>query len=159
MERLPIFNCNSFKIQPSTSYRHFAGSDKSEEQSMNSIFGNNISMAEKTLDYLWSKQRITTNNIANVDTPGYKAQYVTFEDEFRRRLMNGKTGTSKDISNIIDNSRYFVRNTNDESARMDGNNVNTDVENVELARATLQYQYEVSALNSEITRLRTIIKG
>lgn len=126
---------------------------------MNSIFGNNISMAEKSLDYLWSKQRITMNNIANGDTPGYKAQYVTFEDEFRKRLTAGKTGTSKDIANIIGNSRYFIRNTNDESARMDGNNVNTDVENVELARTTLQYQYEMNALNSEITRLRTFIKG
>ncbi len=126
---------------------------------MNSIFGNNISMAEKSLDYLWSKQRITMNNIANGDTPGYKAQYVTFEDEFRKRLTAGRTGTSKDIANIIGNSRYFVRNTNDESARMDGNNVNIDVENVELARTTLQYQYEMNALNSEITRLRTFIKG
>ncbi len=126
---------------------------------MNSIFGNNISMAEKSLDYLWSKQRITMNNIANGDTPGYKAQYVTFEDEFRKRLTAGKTGTSKDIANIIGNSRYFIRNTNDESARMDGNNVNMDVENVELARTTLQYQYEMNALNSEITRLRTFIKG
>jgi flagellar basal-body rod protein FlgB len=126
---------------------------------MNSIFGNNISMAEKSLDYLWSKQRITMNNIANGDTPGYKAQYVTFEDEFRKRLTAGRAGTSKDIANIIGNSRHIVRNTNDESARMDGNNVNMDVENVELARTTLQYQYEMNALNSEITRLRTFIKG
>ena len=126
---------------------------------MNSIFGNNISMAEKSLDYLWLKQRVTMNNIANVDTPGYKSQYVTFEDEFRRRLLAGKAGTSGDINNIIGGSRYFVRNTNDESARMDGNNVNADVESVELARTTLQYQYELNALNSEISRLRTVIKG
>lgn len=126
---------------------------------MNLIFGNNISMAEKTLDYLWSKQKVTLNNIANGDTPGYKAQYVTFEDELRKRLMAGKTGTSQDISNIIGNSRHFIRNTDNESARMDGNNVNMDVENVELARTTLQYQYELNAFNSEISRLRTIIKG
>ncbi len=126
---------------------------------MNLIFGNNISMAEKTLDYLWSKQNVTLNNIANGDTPGYKAQYVTFEDELRKRLMAGKNGTSQDISNIIGNSRHFIRNTDNESARMDGNNVNMDVENVELARTTLQYQYELNAFNSEISRLRTIIKG
>lgn len=126
---------------------------------MNAIFGNSISMAEKTLDYLWSKQQTTLNNIANGDTPGYKAKYVTFEDEFRKRLMAGKRGTSADIGNIIHGSRYYVRNTNDESARVDGNNVNMDVENVELARTTLQYEYELNALNSDISRLRTIIKG
>ncbi len=126
---------------------------------MNTIFGNNIAMAEKSLDYLWTKQKVTMNNIANDDTPGYKAQYVTFEDEFRRRLTAVRNGTSRDVSNMIRGSRYSIRNTLDESARMDGNNVNTDVESVELARTTLQYQYELNALNSEISRLRTVIKG
>ena len=122
---------------------------------MNSIFGNSISMAEKSLDYLWAKQTTTLNNIANGETPGYKAKYVKFEDEFRNRLAAARKGTSADISN----SRYFIRNTKEESARLDGNNVNVDVENVELARTTLQYQYELNSLNSDISRLRTIIKG
>jgi flagellar basal-body rod protein FlgB len=126
---------------------------------MNAIFGNSISMAEKSLDYLWSKQQTTLNNIANGETPGYKAKYVTFEDEFRNRLSAAKRGTSADIGNMINGSRYYVRNTKDESARADGNNVNMDVENVELARTTLQYQYELNSLNSDISRLRTIIKG
>ncbi|PPK78727.1 flagellar basal-body rod protein FlgB [Lacrimispora xylanisolvens] len=126
---------------------------------MNSIFGNSISMAEKSLDYLWAKQTTTLNNIANGETPGYKAKYVKFEDEFRNRLAAARKGTSADIGNVISNSRYFIRNTNEESARLDGNNVNVDVENVELARTTLQYQYELNSLNSDISRLRTIIKG
>nr|WP_312430346.1 flagellar basal body rod protein FlgB [Lacrimispora sp.] len=126
---------------------------------MNGIFGNSISMAEKTLDYLWSKQQVTLNNIANGETPGYKARYVTFEDEFRKRLLAGREGTSKDIGEAISSSRHYTHETRDESARMDGNNVNTDVENVELARTTLQYQYQLSALNSEVSRLRTVIKG
>lgn len=126
---------------------------------MNSIFGNSISMAEKSLDYLWAKQTTTLNNIANGETPGYKAKYVKFEDEFRNRLAAARKGTSADIGNTISNSRYFIRNTNEESARLDGNNVNVDVENMELARTTLQYQYELNSLNSDISRLRTIIKG
>ena len=126
---------------------------------MNSIFGNSISMAEKSLDYLWAKQTTTLNNIANGETPGYKAKYVKFEDEFRNRLSAAKKSTSGDIGKIIDGSRYHVRNTKEESARLDGNNVNVDVENVELARTTLQYQYELNSLNSDISRLRTIIKG
>ncbi len=126
---------------------------------MNGIFGNSISMAEKTLDYLWSKQQVTLNNIANGETPGYKARYVTFEDEFRKRLLAGREGTSKDIGEAISSSRHYTHETKEESARMDGNNVNMDVENVELARTTLQYQYQLNALNSEVSRLRTVIKG
>lgn len=126
---------------------------------MNGIFGNNMAMAEKSLDSLWARQKITMNNIANVNTPGYKAQYVTFEDEFRRRLLMGREGTSGDVNSIIGSSRYFVKNTRNESARMDGNNVNADAESVELARTTLQYQYELTAFSSEINRLRSVIKG
>lgn len=126
---------------------------------MNAIFGNNMMMAEKSLDYLWARQQVTLNNIANVDTPGYKAQYVTFEDEFRKRLLAGREGTSDDVNNIMENSRYYIKNTRDESARMDENNVNMDAESVELARTTLQYQFELNAFNSEISRLRTVIKG
>ncbi len=126
---------------------------------MNGIFGNSISMAEKALGNLWSRQQVTLNNIANVETPGYKARYVTFEDEFRKRLQAGKQGTSDDIGNIISSSRYFTHDTKDQSARMDGNNVNQDVEQVELVRTTLQYQYQLNALNSEVTRLRAVIKS
>ncbi|WP_333650816.1 flagellar basal body rod protein FlgB [Lacrimispora sp.] len=128
---------------------------------MNGIFGNSISMAEKALGHLWSRQQVTLNNIANVETPGYKARYVTFEDEFRRRLQTGRqgAGTSRDMGNIINSSRYFIHDTKNESARMDGNNVNLDVENVELARTNLQYQYQLNALNSEVSRLRTVIKS
>lgn len=126
---------------------------------MSAIFGNTLSLAESSLDHLWSRQRITLNNIANNDTPGYKAKYVTFEDELRKRLTAARSGTSQDVSSAIRGSRFYVHNTRDESARMDGNNVNVDVENVELVRATLQYQYEISVFNGDINRLRSVLKA
>lgn len=43
------------------------------------MFGNTISMMEKSMDYLWKKQEVTANNIANVDTPGYRRKRVNFE--------------------------------------------------------------------------------
>ena len=50
-----------------------------------SMYGNGIGLAEKLLDYLWGRENITLNNIANVDTPGFKAQYVTFEEELKKK--------------------------------------------------------------------------
>ena len=55
---------------------------------MAGIYGNGIGLTEKMLDYLWARQSITLNNIANVDTPGFKAQYITFEEELAKRLKN-----------------------------------------------------------------------
>lgn len=128
--------------------------------SMSFIIGNTVSMSEKSLDFLWQKQQVTMNNIANIDTPGYKSKYVTFEEEFSNKLKAASmTGNRQEISNIIHEAGTTVRNTNPESARLDGNDVNTDTENVELARTTLQYQYLLNSVNSDIARYRTVIKG
>lgn len=126
---------------------------------MNEIFGNSILMTEKSLDFLWKKQQITMNNIANNDTPGYKTQYVTFEEEFQNTLRNAMISKdSKKIRDSIMNSNYRVC-TSSEETRMDGNGVNLEVENMELTRAALQYQYSLNTLNSDIARLRMVIKG
>lgn len=126
---------------------------------MSSIFGNAMPMAEKSLNFLWAKQQVTLNNLANNDTPGYKAKYVTFEEEFRKRLTDARAGTSADIRRAINSAGYTVHDTANETARLDGNNVVVDSENVELVRSALQYQYVINSFNSDVTRLRTVIKG
>lgn len=124
------------------------------------LFGNSISMAEKSLDFLWAKQKVISNNIANVDTPGYKTQYVTFEETFKSKLQAAaKTGDQQEVRRAIDSARWQVNDTKNETSRLDGNNVDADVEISELTRAVLQYQYQLHSINSNITRLRTAIKG
>ena len=51
---------------------------------MMDLYGNGLLLGEKTLDSLWMRQNLTMNNIANVDTPGFKSQYMTFENELAR---------------------------------------------------------------------------
>lgn len=112
------------------------------------------------MEYLWAKQQVTLQNLANVDTPGYKSKYVTFEDEFRTRLQNAAvTNNDGQVSEAIENSHYVVNDTGDESARLDENNVDADVESVELSRTALQYMYTAQAITSDIARLRAAIKG
>ena len=124
------------------------------------LFGNNIALAEKSMEYLWGKQQITLQNLANVDTPGYKSKYVTFEDEFNTRLKQASlTRDDEKIADAIEGSHLVVHDTGEESARLDENNVDADVESVELSRATLQYMYTAQAITSDIARLRLVIKG
>ena len=93
---------------------------------MNLMFGNSISMTSKSLDFLWAKQLTIAHNLSNVDTPGYKSKYVTFEDEFRNRLKLADTsGNAARTRSIIENSSYTVNET-ESSARLDENNVNAD---------------------------------
>lgn len=115
---------------------------------------------EKSLNYLWRKQQVTTHNIANVDTPGYKAKYVTFEDELQSRLNKLNQGaTSSQIRRTVNQVNPKIQESKGETARLDGNNVDMDVEQVELARTTMQYQYLLDSVNKDISRLRTIIRG
>ncbi len=125
---------------------------------MLAIFGNTIPMAEKALDYQWKKQEVTADNISNADTPTYKKKHITFEETFRKRLQEASlahSGTS--MRNAIDSSGYQIYERSD-SARIDGNNVNVDVEMTELVRTTLQYQYLLQAVNADFSRLRSVIK-
>lgn len=123
------------------------------------MFGNTVSMAQKALDYLWKKQEVTSDNIANVDTPGYKRKYTSFEDTFRRRLAAAsRLDDNTAVRRAIDTADYQIYERTD-SARVDENNVNLDYEYTELARTTLHYQYLLQSVNGDITRYRTAVKG
>ena len=126
---------------------------------MSSIFGNEFLMTNKALDFVWKQQQLTVNNIANVDTPNYKAQHISFEDEFKNRLNHAmKSGDSSTMEQAITQTKARVVASNN-SKRVDGYGVDMDVENVELVKTTLQYQYLVQAFNSDYNRLRTVIRG
>ena len=73
---------------------------------MSGLYGNGIGLTETVLDYLWGRQNITLNNIANVDTPGFKAQYVTFEEELAKKIQNaGGADGRKTRSHQVKQSR------------------------------------------------------
>lgn len=129
---------------------------------MNGMFGNDVQLSEKVLDHLWQRQQITADNIANVDTPGYKAKYLTFEDELADRIKKSQksgSGAKKDISDAIDSSTAVVHTTANESSRLDGNSVDMDQEQVDLAKTALEYQYMVNAVSSDLKRLDSAAKS
>lgn len=127
---------------------------------MINIFGNSMPMSSKSLDFLWTKQKVISNNIANVDTPGYKSKYVTFEETFRNRIVAAAKSEEKaSMPRAINNSGWVVHNTNDETARADGNNVQLDTEMMEMTRTALQYQHLISSVNGDVQRFTTAIRG
>ena len=129
---------------------------------MDWLNNNSMLLAQKTLDVTWRKQNLALDNIANVDTPGYKAKYALFEDELRSKLkrFEGRTGFKNgEIRDAIRSSRIQVRQSDEESIRLDGNNVNLDVEELEVARNTYQYQFALRQISDELSRLRTAIEG
>lgn len=128
---------------------------------MSGIYGNGVLLTEKALDYLWGRQTLTLNNIANVDTPGFKSQYVSFENEMAQRIQKAanRKNPSTGIADAIDHSQARLQTTWTESSRLDGNNVDMDQEQVELVRTAYEYQYVVSSITNDINRLRSAAKS
>ena len=129
---------------------------------MDWLNNNAMLLSQRTLDASWAKQRLALENIANVDTPGYKAKYAVFEDILKERLsgFSGRTNVkASEIRNVIDGTGMQVYDSTQESIRLDGNNVNMDVEELELTRNVYQYQFALRQITDQLTRLRTAIEG
>ncbi|MCI8565505.1 MAG: flagellar basal body rod protein FlgB [Lachnospiraceae bacterium] len=124
---------------------------------MAGLYGNGIELTEKMLDFLWGRQNITLNNITNVDTPGYKSRYITFEEELRERLQaaSGADRPKEAVSEAIGGIRARLHITRDESTRLDGNNVDMDQEQVDLVRSAYEYQYLLNSINNDLKRLQS----
>ena len=129
---------------------------------MMDLYGNGLLLGEKTLDSLWMRQNLTMNNIANVDTPGFKSQYMTFENELAQKIRSALTVKKTSMKNVargIENMRPSVNTTLNESTRLDENNVDMDQEQVELARTAYEYQFMISSVSSDLSRLRSAAKN
>ncbi|MBE6003610.1 MAG: flagellar basal body rod protein FlgB [Lachnospiraceae bacterium] len=123
---------------------------------MLNLYGNGVNLTERTLDYLWGRQNVTINNIANVDTPGFKSQYVTFENVLGRNIRSAqiRSATGKSVERAIRSSYAALHTTTNESTRLDGNNVDMDQEQIELVKTTYEYQMMVQSINNDFSRLK-----
>ena len=129
---------------------------------MDWLNSNSMLLAQRTLDVSWARQKLALDNIANVDTPGYKAKYSLFEDELRSRLrrFEGRENVRRsEVRDAILNTRLDIRQSREESIRADGNNVNMDVEQLEVVRNTYQYQFALRQISDHFNRLRVAIEG
>ncbi len=127
------------------------------------IFKTNNSelMLEQSMRFLWTKQSSILDNISNVETPGYKAKYVTFEETFRARLdaaVNSQK-PSDAVRRVFSEVKPEVREATAESARADENGVNMTEQAVELSRNAFQLQYTMQSISSEHAILRAAIRG
>lgn len=120
-----------------------------------------INVLDRAADASWTRETVISNNIANVDTPGYKRQDVAFEDVLKRELKSSKYDTLQKAVDNVSLNKLEGRTYTDYASysyRLDGNNVDIDTENVELASEQLRYQTLTSAVSNEFTRMNTAMQ-
>lgn len=120
-----------------------------------------VRVLDKAADASWLRNEAIGNNIANVDTPGYKRQDVAFESVLKEALGSSRYGTTDAKVASIRSARLAPRVYTDYanySYRLDGNNVDVDNENVMLAENQLKYQGLITSINQEFANLKAVIK-
>lgn len=120
-----------------------------------------VNVLDKAADASWLRHQAISNNISNVDTPGYKRQDVAFESVLKKALgssryesMDAKVG---DLKTSQLSPRVYT-DYGDFSYRLDENNVDIDNENVMLAENQLKYQGLLTSITQEFSNLQTVMK-
>ena len=122
-----------------------------------------VNVLKAAADASWTREEVLTNNIANVDTPNYKRQDVDFTTYLRSALSRTNGGSSS-LTNRVNNLNYndiAIRTYTDNSTlsyRLDGNNVDLSIENVELASEQINYNALIDSMNNEFSRFKTVLK-
>ncbi len=121
---------------------------------------NYINVLDKAADASWKRESLIANNIANVDTPQYKRQDLDFQSVLSNELGRTKYTSLDEKMKHADLNRLNAKPYIDSahySYRLDGNNVDIDTEEVELASEQIRYEAITTSINSEFTRLQTAI--
>jgi flagellar basal-body rod protein FlgB len=98
------------------------------------------------LDGLSARQRAIANNIANVNTPGYTAERVSFEDALAASVARGDGHAASTTGRSL------------EPTRLDGNNVNLDTETLSNVDTVLRFQFASQAAGNEFSLVRAALK-
>ncbi|WP_273851612.1 flagellar basal body rod protein FlgB [Guptibacillus spartinae] len=122
-----------------------------------------IKPLEQALNASMVQQRTITSNISNVDTPHYKRQTVSFQDNLQEATKNLQSYKSNPkhvpFSNEKNGVQPVVKTDQNTINQSNGNNVDMDVEMAELAKNQLWYNAMVEKTNSQFRDLQTAIRG
>ncbi|BET17611.1 flagellar basal body rod protein FlgB [Bacillus velezensis] len=125
------------------------------------LFSGTIQNLENALGRADIKQKVLTNNIANIDTPNYKAKKVSF-----RNLLDQETSNLEAVKTDYrhvdftgSGDDYSIVSSSDTSYQQNGNNVDIDKEMTDLAENQINYQALVERMSGKFNSLKTVLTG
>ncbi len=112
-------------------------------------------LLEKMLDVSSIKHKVIANNIANVNTPGYKKMDVSFADQLEKALNEN----SVNKFNALQPKIVISKEDTSETVRNDGNNVDMDKEVSSLVKNTLSYNIYTQLLSKKFEGIKSAIEN
>jgi flagellar basal-body rod protein FlgB len=115
------------------------------------LFDTTLVGLERAMSGSALRQQVIANNIANANTPNFKASDVDFHTALEQAFAGQPTVDQ------IDSTNFSVQTDSASTGRMDGNNVDIDQQMANLSENTLDYQSLESVMASRISILKTAI--
>lgn len=130
------------------------------------LFSNRtFSLLEKSVDASALRHQAIANNIANINTPGYKKLEVSFEEEFKRARGSKSKIKMAQLDNRhlpspgLSTSDISINTSSATSMRNDGNNVDIDEEITKMAENNIRFNAMTKLLADRFKSLRMAIEG
>lgn len=134
------------------------------------LFPKIVGTLEQSVKAATLRHQVISNNIANVNTPGFQASQVTFEEQLKAALA-GNQPPEFELQGITADERHIPIGGGPVShqvepavelnvggvMRQDGNDVDLETEMAKLAANQLWYQSLIRSVSDEFSRLRTVI--
>lgn len=114
-----------------------------------------INLLEKMLDVSAIKHKVIANNIANINTPGYKKMQISFSDQLDKAIKD----TSMNKFDTIQPKIIIAENDKNETIRNDGNNVDMDKEISALMKNTSSYNIYSQLLAKKMELVKSAIEN
>lgn len=127
---------------------------------MAGLFGKELSELTSVMNFRLFRHGVISGNIANIDTPGYKAKETTFDEELQTRLTMNTT-SPEHMPSPHKGTTLSFRVEEDPFARIgnDSNTVDIDREMMKLSQNQLLYDASAQAIQTKITALKDVIRG
>lgn len=124
-----------------------------------------LSFHENALRLRSQRQQLLASNIANADTPNFKAKDMNFAQAMQEALASRKPAAAMSQTNAkhLDSQAVLAANHIFERVslqnNLDGNTVDMDVERNEFTENALRYEVGVSLAHDDIKSLLSVLQG
>lgn len=111
-------------------------------------------LMKKGLDYTHRQHELIANNVANIETPGYKGKRLKFQE-----ALDEVAGKTEGLALTTTNARHINKVSTPEMPRTATlKQVNIDTEMTELAKNTIQYNTFAEIINRKESGLKALIR-
>jgi len=127
------------------------------------IFDKTFGALERRMDLALKRHTVLSSNVANAETPNYRAREVDFAGALKQALGANSSDplekTNPKHMSVGGSGQEFITFDNTGAVGADGNNVDLDITMGKLSRNSATYEHSVSLLQMKLRLLRMAARG